>query len=120
MAHKYYCEKCNKVYESVVRRDDFKCPNCKLKTREVDEDGENKNEETLPSSTSSDSKNQTGIFLNTLGGFMIVLSIIGGIVIALGNGIIIGAALALYGSFDGILVSAVGEVINLLQDIKNK
>ncbi len=120
MAHRYYCENCKKVYESVVRRDGFKCPNCKSLTKEVDGDVKIKDEKVLQGAISSDNKNQIGKLLNFVGVIIIVLSIIGGIIIASDNGVGIGIVVVLYGSFNGILACALGEVINLLQDIKNK
>ncbi len=77
--------------------------------------------DSLESLSSSNSSNSIGKTLDIVGWLYIALSAIGAFILFLGDmGVIFPILVAISGALFGLLLVGFGEVINLLQDIKNK
>lgn len=128
----YYCKNCDSVF-SGVKDIVQECPECKViavptmveleewrsKTPEKKEELK-ENFKTLTVPNSSERRNKIGNILNAIGFIDVALSLIAALIIAIETNIVFAFAWFIFSALGAIFIIAFGEVINLLQDIKNK
>lgn len=136
----YYCPKCGNTFSGMNKNGKNPCPQCNTLTIPTEmpvEEWRNKTaiekdalkqkfsekkppvEKTVESSSSSNS-NSIGKALSTAGYVYMVLSVLGALILANELGFAIGLMAGFFGCLFGLLLIGFSEIINLLQDIKNK
>ena len=128
----YYCKNCDSVY-SGAKDTIQKCPECKViivptmveleewRSKTPEEKEELKEHfKTLSVSNSSEHRNKIGNILNAIGYIDATLCLISALIIAIETNIVFAFVWFICAVLGAIFIIAFGEVINLLQDIKNK
>ncbi len=136
MGYIYYCPRCRSTYSTEKDNQQYEtCPSCNIKiipihittdewhskTDEEKEEIKKKFDDQAKLSTSQTSSNSNSIgkALRVVGAIYIVLSLIGAMIL-MSEDFAIGLIAGVFGCLGGLLLMGFSEIINLLQDIKNK
>ncbi len=136
MGYIYYCPRCRSTYSTEKDNQQYEqCPSCNIriipthittdewhtKTDEEKEAAKKQFDDQAKLSTSQTSSNSNSIgkALRVVGIIYIALSLIGAFIL-IGEEITIGLIAGVFGCLGGLLLLGFSEIINLLQDIKNK
>lgn len=132
MKYIYYCKNCKSTCSAEYSNVNFLCPQCKVKTfatKITDDEWQTKTPEEKESlkeifeqkiESSSGNANTIGNALKYAGWVYICLSCIGSFIITDEINGTYGFISFLFGCLGGLLLLGFAEVVNLLQDIKNK
>lgn len=136
MEYIYYCKQCKSTFSADLKNSNQSCPNCKIKmlatempaeewrTKSDEEKAELKlgfdKMELKASTESSENANSIGKVLYNVGWIYIALTFIGAFILADEIGGAFALIVAVFGCLGGLLLLGFAEVVNLLQDIKNK
>ncbi|GEM_PF-7113046 len=145
MEYIHYCKNCKKTFSVELRTAAYHCPECNTELVETQipvnewrsktDDEKNALKEEFESyevktyanqpsdensKRSSGSSNGIGNALKVIGYIMIGLSIIAGFIIMADQSVVFGIAVGIGGAIGGLVLVGFSEIINLLQDIKNK
>ena len=136
MGYMYYCPRCRSTYSAEKDNQQYEsCPTCNIKVipmhlttdwwhTQTDEKKEEikkqfDSQAKLSTSQTSSNSNSIGQVLRVVGFIYIAVSIIGALVI-MSEELIGGIIAGIFGCLGGLLLMGFSEIINLLQDIKNK
>ena len=145
MAFVYYCTKCKKILTSEFDDEYYECSNCgtvltvthmseeewnsrnkdgkveiKKQAEPVNSVEKKPTEHVEKRADSSENANTIGVILKMFGWVYLILDIAGAFLIADDWGIGLAVIIGFVGLLGGFLLMGFGEVINLLQDLKNK
>ncbi len=129
MKYIYYCKKCKSTNSTENDNSYLQCPECKMQmyathiTADEWETRTAESKEFLKKSFETIEHpvmNPIGKALKTVGWVYIGLSVIGSFMMLTEVGVAYSALSLIFGCLGGLLLLGFAEVVNLLQDIKNK